>query len=198
MTENEIFDAMLDNAWDEHDELLAYRAIGTVEEVQKAVKEEDVLKFYYCESEDSYLLGIRVDNFYYAHWDGKRFVFDMSRYLPWGKHVVAPETAWKEHTYPTEPKEIDFSTWLQGFIKKECGGTIEELQALKEKAEPKKPIIMHEQVCDGVAEIEWECPVCGRKCVDIAPLAIDHYAHTCRAFMHYDRHKREWVVDERR
>lgn len=136
------------------EEIQAYRAIGTVEELQNAVMEEDVLKFYYCESEDSYLLGIRVDNFYYAHWDGKRFVFDMSRYLPWGKHVVAPETAWKEHTYPTEPKEIDFSTWLQGFIKKECGGTIEELQALKEKAEPKKPrLIVNAMICPSCPKV---------------------------------------------
>ena len=27
------------------------------------------------------------------------------------------------------------------------------------------------------------------------PLAIDHRDFTCRAFMHYDRSKREWVVD---
>lgn len=81
------------------------------------------------------MLGIRVDNFYYAHWNGKRFVFDMSRYLPWGKHVVDNATLWKEYTYPSEPGEIDFSTWLKGFIKKECGGTIEELQALKKKNE---------------------------------------------------------------
>jgi hypothetical protein len=27
------------------------------------------------------------------------------------------------------------------------------------------------------------------------PLVIDHYDNTCRAFMHYDRHKKEWVVD---
>lgn len=27
------------------------------------------------------------------------------------------------------------------------------------------------------------------------PLAIDHYNHTCRAFMHYDRSKKEWVED---
>ena len=24
---------------------------------------------------------------------------------------------WKEHTYPSEPKEIDFFDWLQGYIK---------------------------------------------------------------------------------
>lgn len=28
------------------------------------------------------------------------------------------------------------------------------------------------------------------------PLVIDHYAHICRAFMHYDRSKREWVPDD--
>lgn len=41
-------------------------------------------RFYYCDSEDSYLLGKRVDNFYYAHWHKKHgFVFDMSKVLPW-------------------------------------------------------------------------------------------------------------------
>lgn len=136
------------------EEIQQYRAIGTVEELQNAVKEEDVLKFYYCESEDSYLLGIRIDNFYYAHWNGKRFVFDMSRYLPWGEHVVAPDTLWKEHTYPSKPKEIDFSSWLQGFIKKECGGTIAELQALKEKSVAKKPrLIMNAMVCPSCPKV---------------------------------------------
>lgn len=73
-------------------------------------------RFYYCESEDSYLLGARVDNFYYAHWDGKSFVWDMSRYLPWGEHIVIPETAWKEHTFPSEPKEIGPEEWFRGFL----------------------------------------------------------------------------------
>lgn len=27
------------------------------------------------------------------------------------------------------------------------------------------------------------------------PLVIDHDWHTCRAFMHYDRSKKEWVED---
>ncbi len=49
-----------------------------------------------------------------------------SRHLPWGKHVTDDTTAWKEHTYPNEPKEMAFSSWLKGFIKKECGGTVEE------------------------------------------------------------------------
>ena len=115
------------------EEVQKYREIGTVEELQKAEKEEDILKFYYCDSEDSYLVGLRIGNFYYAHYIDGRWVFDMSRHLPWGEHVVDDTTAWKEHTYPSEPKEIDFSSWLQGFIKKECGGTIDECWAAVEK-----------------------------------------------------------------
>lgn len=83
--------------------------------------EPDILKFYYCESEDDYFLGQRVDNFYYARFDvnnTKRFVWCMSRYLPWGEHVVNEKTLWKEHTYPSEPKEISFQDWLMGFIGK--------------------------------------------------------------------------------
>lgn len=55
MTENEIFDAMLDEAWDEQEELLAYRAIGTVEEF-KALKEksEDGYKCSICNSQIGY------------------------------------------------------------------------------------------------------------------------------------------------
>lgn len=107
-------------AWD------AYRAIGTPEELQKAEKEENILKFYYCDSEDSYLIGLRVGNFYYAHYLDGSWVFDMSRYLPWGEHVKQESTAWKEHTFLSEPREINFSEWLKGFVKKECGGTPEE------------------------------------------------------------------------
>lgn len=86
-------------------------------EIKRLNDEPPAYKFYYCESEDSYLLGRRVGNFYYAHWhDGIGFVFDMSRYLPWGEHVVALRTAWKEHTYPSEPKEINSSEWFNGFL----------------------------------------------------------------------------------
>lgn len=81
-------------------------------------KEENVLKFYYCESEDDYYIGKRVQNMYYAKYGPGGFTWIMSRYLPWGKHVTAPETAWKEYTYPTEPKEIPFMEWLEGFIRK--------------------------------------------------------------------------------
>lgn len=118
-------------------ELEAYQSIGTVEEMQKAVMEEDVLKFYYIESEDKYVVGQRVDNFYYGEVGKTGLVFYMSRYLPWGEHVVDDATAWKEYTYPSEPKEMDFSSWLQGFIKKECGGTIEECREAVEKQRAK-------------------------------------------------------------
>ena len=86
------------------------------EEQGLLLKEEDVLKFYYCESEDKYLVGKRVDNFYYAEIGATGLCFTMSRYLPWGKHVVNLDTSWKEHTYPSEPVEMPFFEWLQGYI----------------------------------------------------------------------------------
>lgn len=119
-------------------EIQQYRAIGTVEEIKSMKKEEDILKFYYCESEDEYYIGKRIDTMYYAKYYKTGFAWFMSRYLPWGKHVVAPNTLWKEHTYPSEPKEIPFFEWLQGFIKKECLGTVEECRNAMEKQRAKK------------------------------------------------------------
>lgn len=80
----------------------------------------DALKFYYCESEDDYYLGQRVDNFYYAKYNEecKEFVWCMSRYLPWGEHVTDKSSLWKKHRYPSEPVEISFNDWLKGFIQK--------------------------------------------------------------------------------
>ena len=133
-------------------EVQQYRKIGTVEEIKKAVKEEDILKFYYCESEDDYYIGKREENFYYARYGETGFEWFMSRHLPWGERVVAPKTLWKEHTYPTEPKEISFFEWLQGFLKKYCGGTVEECREAVEKQKPKKIIIK-----------DWnptKCPTC--------------------------------------
>ena len=83
------------------------------------VSEEDELKFYYVESIDDYWIGQRLDNFYYAKWNSKLgFVWSASRYLPWGEHVVNEQTLWKEHTYPSEPREIPFTEWIVGFMKK--------------------------------------------------------------------------------
>lgn len=124
----------------EIDELKEYRNLVTIEEIQKMKKEEDILKFYYCESEDEYYIGKRVDTMYYAKYSKTGFVWCMSMYLPWGKHVIAPNTLWKEHTYPSEPKEIPFFEWLQGFIKKECLGTVEECRRAMEKQKAKKVI----------------------------------------------------------
>lgn len=84
--------------------------------------EEDITKFYYCESEDDYYIGKRVENLYYAKYGPEDFTWFMSRYLPWGQHIVAPETAWKEYTFPSEPKEIPFTEWLDGFIRKHMSG----------------------------------------------------------------------------
>ena len=137
------------------EEIQQYRKIGTVEECKKAVREEDALKFYYCESEDDYYIGKRVGNFYYARYGETGFEWFMSRYLPWGEHVIAPNTLWKEHIYPSEPKEIPFFEWLQGFIKRYCGGTVEECREAVEKQKAKKIII--ESYCS------TECPTCGHE-----------------------------------
>ena len=99
------------------EELNSYRKLGTVEELSKRVNEEDILKFYYCESEDLYLVGQRHDTMYYGNVDELGIHFFMSRYLPWGQHVEDERSAWKEYTYPSEPKEIYFTEWLSGFMK---------------------------------------------------------------------------------
>ena len=97
-----------------------YISVGWAKDIicKHMKNEEDILKFYYCESEDDYYLGQRVQNMYYARYADRVFTWFMSRHLPWGKRVTAPETTWKEYTYPTEPKEIPFTEWLDGFIRK--------------------------------------------------------------------------------
>ena len=111
------------------------------------VKEEDVLKFYYVESLDDYWIGRRLDHFYYATWDRElqNFVWSKSRYLPWGEHVVAPDTLWKEHTYPSEPKEIPFADWLKGFYAKYSAADVQ-------------PVVHGEWRDTGSGQ---ECSVCG-------------------------------------
>lgn len=98
-----------------------YEAIESLPPVTPTEQnEEDILKFYYVESLDEYWIGQRCGTRYYGKWTGNCFTYGYSRYLPWGEHVVAPDTLWKEHTYPSEPKEIPFNEWLQGFLEKEC------------------------------------------------------------------------------
>ena len=148
-------------------EIQQYRKIGTVEECKKAVKEEDALKFYYCESEDNYYIGKRVGNFYYARYGETGFEWFMSRYLPWGEHVIAPNTVWKEYTYPSEPKEIPFFEWLQGFIKRYCGGTVKECREAVEKQKPKKCVI---DSCPD--HTHYKCSSCGK-------IHLSRYKHGC-------------------
>ena len=175
---------LMDNAIKALEEIQQYRLIGTVEELQKAEKEEDILKFYYCDSEDSYLVGLRIDNFYYAHYIDGRWVFDMSRHLPWGEHVVDDTSAWKEHTYPSEPKEINFSEWLNGFIKKECGGTPEECRAAVEKQKAKKPDFEGDGYADGHLVYDtWICPNCEKH----YEIDYDNYDYCPNCGQHIDR-----------
>lgn len=89
-----------------------------LEEQGRLVNEEDILKFYYIDSEDKYVVGQRLDTMYYAEVT-ENFIlsFYMSRFLPWSEHVVNENTAWKEHTYCSKPRKIPFTEWLEGFIK---------------------------------------------------------------------------------
>lgn len=80
-------------------------------------------KFYYCESDDSYLIGKQIDNFYYAHYHiNHGFIFDMSKNLPWGKTVIINH---KDIEFPSEPIEIDINRWILGFMNKYNGGNYE-------------------------------------------------------------------------
>lgn len=90
------------------------------------VKEEDILKFYYVRSIDEFWIGRRLDTLYYARYESEsqQWVWAYSRYLPWGEHVVSPTSLWKEHTYPSEPEEIPFTDWLQGFVKKHIAADV--------------------------------------------------------------------------
>ena len=106
----------------EMEKLRQYEKLGTIEELSTRVKEEDVLKFYYCESRDKYYVGKRLDTMYYAevmvYPNGEVCLsYQMSRYLPWGEHIIDKNSAWEEYTYPSEPKEIQFEEWLGGFLK---------------------------------------------------------------------------------
>ena len=98
---------------------LAKTYVEQLPSAQPKTDDENELKFYYVESIDDYWIGQRLDNFYYADWhEGLGFVWSKSRYLPWGEHVVNEQTLWKEHTYPSEPKEIPFTMWIVGFLEK--------------------------------------------------------------------------------
>lgn len=124
--------------------------------------EEDILKFYYVESLDEYWIGQRCGTRYYGKWTGNCFTYGYSRYLPWGEHVVAPDTLWKEHTYPSEPKEIPFNEWLQGFLEKECQTErtgewiINDHRLLESQRECSS--------CGGSTMVKYRyCPNCGAK-----------------------------------
>lgn len=159
------------------DELEKYRELGTIEEVKKMTKEEDILKFYYCESEDEYYIGKRIDTMYYARYSKTGFTWCMSRYLPWGEHVVEPNTLWKEHTYPSEPKEIPFFKWLQGFVKKYCLGTVEECREARERQIAKKVNnrTLLRDLNGNPYVVRGDCPNCG----NVNLVSNTNYCNAC-------------------
>ena len=94
-------------------------------EEQKEADKESAYRFYYCDTEDSYLIGHRVDTLYYARWHkGLGFVFEMSRYLPWGETVNGHEHGndCGIYTYPSEPREIGICEWFKGFLTQQAEG----------------------------------------------------------------------------
>ena len=115
--------------------------------IRKHMKnEEDILKFYYCESEDDYYLGQRAQNMYYAKYEPGGFTWFMSRYLPWG-----------EEGYPSEPKEIPFMEWIEGFIRKHMNdGWIPVERGLPEVGE--KVLGSNEYGEIFVYRYGWNCP----------------------------------------
>ena len=139
--------------------------IDNLPSAERKSDEESELKFYYVESIDDYWIGRRLDNFYYADWNDKLgFVWSHSRYLPWGKHIISENTLWKEHTYPSEPVEIPFTTWIVGFMKKHSAERKGKWIPVREDAPMFSPYV---------------CSVCGAICRDIQ----DRYCYKCGADM---------------
>ena len=66
-------------------------------------------------------------------------------------------------------------------------GTPEECRAAVEKQKAKKPIIEHEETKDCVTEIEWKCPKCGAKYIELAP---------CGEWCRYCGTKLDWGEEE--
>ena len=66
-------------------------------------------------------------------------------------------------------------------------GTPEECRAAVEKQRAKKPIIECTRKEDSVIEIEWKCPKCGAKYIELAP---------CGEWCRYCGTKFDWSYEE--
>ncbi len=137
-----------------------YEKLGTVEQLSKRIDEEHVLKFYYDESNDYYLVGQRVSTLYYAQVsecsNGFSLNFVLPKDLPWGEHVINPNTLWREFTYPSEPKEIAFTEWLNGFLKQRKNmyskGYIEKLKTCNHETDHEDADIL---ICEFLESIDY-------------------------------------------
>ncbi len=136
------------------------------------VPEEDVLKFYYVPSIDEYWLGQRSGNFYFAEYINGQWVWTHSRYLPWGEHIVAPDTIWKEHTYPAKPEEISFEEWLKGFARKNITESVFKKRASWMRIDY---AVGHDYKCSNCKAINDRatafCPICGAEMMGAKELA---------------------------
>ena len=105
------------------DDDMIYRICHGLSKLPSAdvVEEEDMLKFYYVASLDDYWIGRRSGDFYYATYDrlARQWTWKYSRNLPWGYTVIGDNVGWTRCDYPSEPEEIPFTDWLEGFMRKE-------------------------------------------------------------------------------
>lgn len=95
-------------------------------------------------------MGSRVDTFYYAHWrNGLGFVWDMSRYLPWGQTLNG-------YTYPSEPVEIGPSEWFNGFLKQRVENQTQEMERLeRERDAAVEELRGHCHSCKALRDCHW-------------------------------------------
>ena len=107
--------------------------------------EKEPLKFYYQEDTKKYLLGMRVDNWYYFCPTLSGWSSYASKFLPWG-----------EHPYNKEPKEIDFITWIHGILDnlyEEYSGrlnslSVQDVKKLTKRENGEKLMINKQSFCD--------------------------------------------------
>ena len=125
MTENEAIEIINDVTWKDfgrHPDFPEARkmAVNALKEIQKYRKIGNILKFYYCDSQDDYLIGLDVGDFY-AHYRNNQWMFDMIKEQPYCETNNINDSGYV-HNYTTKPRLINFSDWLNGFMNKYYNG----------------------------------------------------------------------------
>ena len=66
--------------------------------------EKQPIKFYYCDSNNTYYMGIRSGTMYYARPTLSGWSLEMSKYIDWDNLKIS------------EPTEVDFTKWIHGIL----------------------------------------------------------------------------------